>query len=118
MIKIHRKRLAIPYNRIWTIQLEWEECDACTGYIMGFCPHYSRKCEHIPFLFILRLSRARLWDKKAKEAHTFFIIYTPHGHHGTDAYEKVIYNLIRGNHCHVHSILQQGENKQSPETDR
>lgn len=26
--------------------------DACTGYILGFCPRYSRKCEQLAIILI------------------------------------------------------------------
>ena len=54
----HRKRSAcstiVNRDNSCNGRIEW---DACTGYIQGSCPRYS-KCEPIP-LFSLRQSRAR-----------------------------------------------------------
>ena len=68
----YRKRLAIPCNRIWTIRSNGKSDNALTGYYMGSRPHYSRKCEHNPFLFIRRQSRAGLQSKNYWSPHFLF----------------------------------------------
>lgn len=94
----YRKRLAIPCNWIWTIQVEWEEWDALTGYIMGLCSHYSRKCEHI-HSYSFSGSPEPSYRVRANGARTFFYGLLPGFRAWPDVFETWITKSL-GYLCH------------------